>query len=109
MRLREASKQQVTIRSPVESANEDVYAWGDGTDIRAVVQPLSGGLERQRWGDRAATMQLMLYDGPENLELGMGVCVDVAADAPCDWRVVELEKWDHQRATLEWIPEGNRT
>lgn len=106
MRLREADKRPVTVHAPAESANEDVYAWGPGTPIRAVLQPLSGALERQRWGDRAASMRLMLYDGPFRLSLGMGVCVNVPG--PCDYRVVELEGWDHQRATLEMIQEGNR-
>lgn len=106
MRLREADKITVTVKPLL--GDDDLYRWGDGRSLRAVIQPLSDQLSAQRYGDRAEKMRLLLTERGSGLAVGMGVCVAVPPEASCDYRVIAAEEWDHTRATLEWIPEGRR-
>lgn len=108
MRLREADKRPVTVKRPGAEL-DDLYTWGAGKEIRAVIQPLTGTAAAQIYGETRSQARLMLYDGPEKLEAGMGVCVDVDGGASCDYRIAEPPQvWSHQRAVLEWIKEGRR-
>lgn len=107
MRLRERDKREVVLREPVP--HDDLYLWqGPGLAVRAAVYPLSGQLAAQQYGDKLSQMRLMLYDGPEAIRPALGVCVDVPGTQSCDYRVLSVERWDHQKATLEWIEEGKR-
>ena len=47
----------------------------------------------------------MLCDGPAALVPGMGVAL--GGETP-QYRIVSVERWAHQRAVLERIPEGRR-
>ena len=47
----------------------------------------------------------MLYDGSMALAPGMGVSL---GDGAPQYRIVSVERWAHQRAVLEGIPEGRR-
>lgn len=107
MRLREADKRDVTLK-PTGTPQDGVYTWGEGIAIRAVIRPLTGTIAAQMYGDKLSQTRLMLYEGPELLALGMGLCVEVPGEASCDYRITALEQWDHWRATLEWIKEGLR-
>lgn len=100
MRLREREKRTVAL-CPFTGMDDDVYTFAEGTSIRAAVYPLAGQLEAQIYGERVRLMRRMLYDGPERLSLGMGVKLEDGM-----YRIVALESWAHQTATLERIPEG---
>ena len=106
MRLREADKRTVTVKPLL--GDDDLYLWGDGQPIRAVIQPVQDQVSVQRYGDRVEKMRRMYAEGGSLIAVGMGVCLDVPGGASCDYRVISVEKWDHIRATLEWIPEGRR-
>lgn len=108
MRLQEKAKRDITLRP--RTGGTDVPIWGAGTSTRAVIQPLGGAVAAQVYGEKVSRMKLMLYDGTETLVEGMGVCVDVAGDQPCDYFIkIPPEPWSgHQRTTLEWISPGRR-
>lgn len=107
MRLQESRKQTVTLRPLL--GGDDVPNWGAGTQIRAVIQPLSGSIAANMYGEKLNRMKLVLYDGGTPLNEGMGLCVDVAGAEPCDYRIISAEGWaGHQRAHIEWIPHGRR-
>lgn len=107
MRLREVAKQPVTIRQPVDDENH--YKWTGGEDIRAVIQPANSSVLYEVYGERAQRMLQMLYTGPSVLQERQGVCVGVAPDASCDYRIVSVENWiGVQRTVLELIPEAMR-
>jgi hypothetical protein len=106
MRLREADKRTVTVKSLL--GDDEVYRWGEGRALRAVIQPVSDQVSVQRYGERISRMRMLFAERGSGLCVGMGVCVTVAPDASCDYRVIAVEDWDHTRATLEWIPEGSR-
>ena len=105
MRLRERDKREVIVFLP-EGMDDDVYLWGECYEIRAAVYPNRRELDAKVYGDRIVETQLMLYDGDLlRLDVGMGVSLD--GDAPA-WRIRSVERWDHQTAVLEEIPEGRR-
>ena len=104
MRLREREKQTVFL-CEMTGMEDDVYTWGEATPIRAAVYPAGERLEAQIHGERTGETRLMLYDGSETLAPGMGVSL---GDGVPQYRIVSVERWAHQRAVLEGIPEGRR-
>ena len=104
MRLRERDKQTVLL-CEMTGMEDDVYTWGEATPIRAAVYPAGERLEAQVYGERTGETRLMLYDGSEALAPGMGVSL---GDGAPQYRIVSVERWAHQRAVLEGIPEGRR-
>lgn len=105
MRLREQDKGDVTVRA-FTGMHEDVYTWGDTLAIRAAVYPMGQTLDPRVYGECIQDRRLMLYDGKEELSVGMGVSLDGGTPS---FRIVSVEKWNHTRAVLECIPEGRRT
>ena len=105
-----------TVMARVSVPHEDVYAWEEGgVAIRASVQPVkafgraNADLLAAAYGERVLQMKTLYYCGCVVLEAGMGFCVDVPDDAPCDYRAISVDKWKgHQAATLEFIPESRR-
>ena len=104
MRLRERDKQTVLL-CEMTGMEDDVYTWGEATPIRAAVYPAGERLEAQVYGERTGETRLMLYDGSMALAPGMGVSL---GDGAPQYRIVSVERWAHQRAVLEGIPEGRR-
>ena len=104
MRLQQKNKQQVHayVWTGLE---EDAYTWGERHALDAAVYPLGEGLTENLWGEIPGQRLLLLYDGAFPLAVGMGVSLDGGTPA---YRITALERWSHQRATLEWIPEGRR-
>lgn len=104
MRLRERDKQTVLL-CEMTGMEDDVYTWGEATPIRAAVYPAGERLDPQVCGERIGDMRLMLCDGPAALVPGMRVALE--GETP-GYRIVSVERWAHQRAVLERIPEGRR-
>ena len=104
MRLREQDKRNAPVSMPA-GMRDDVYAWGEAVAIRAAVYPMEQSAETRVYGDSVKDMRLMLYDGSEELSVGMGVSLDGGTPA---FRIVRLEAWSHTRAVLERIPKGRR-
>ena len=104
MRLRERDKQTVLL-CEMTGMDDDRYTWGAATPIRAAVYPFGERLQAQVYGERIGDIRLMLYDGPEALAPGMGVSL---GDGAPQYRIASVERWAHQRAVLERIPEGRR-
>lgn len=105
MRLRERDKRDVYV-SAWTGMHEDVYTWGNSVAIRAAVYPLGQEIHSSVYGDGVKDMRLLLYDGKEELGVGMGVSLDGGTPA---YRIVSIEDWSHTRAVLERIPEGRCT
>ena len=104
MRLREREKREIVIY-PWLNAEEDAYTWGEPFAVRAAVYPLGQKLQNAVYGEQVTDKRLMLYDGKEPLQVGMGVSLDGGAPA---FRIVSMETWRHVSAVLERIPEGRR-
>jgi hypothetical protein len=116
MRLVEHMKQTVTAKPAAASAkyqeNERLYRFDEeqAFAVRAVLQPLTEQPDTFVYGETQAAKLLMLYDGDETLDEGMGVCVDVSPSAPCDYRISEMPRryQSHKELTLAFIPEEQR-
>ena len=104
MRLRERDKQPVLLWTWT-GMDEDRYTWGAAMPIRAAVYSAGERLEAQIHGERTGETRLMLYDGSTALAPGMGGSL---GDGAPQYRIVSVERWAHQRAVLEGIPEGRR-
>lgn len=104
MRLRERSKRPVALYAWT-GMDEDVYTWGERTDIRASVYPAACGLEASVCGERIEERLLMLVEGDVSLQIGMGVALEGGVP---QYRIVALERWSHGAATIERIAEGRR-
>lgn len=104
MRLMRRHKRMVFV-FPLAGMDEEVYQFGQGVGICASLYPIGETTDFQITGDLTQEKLLMLYDGDVALDVGMGVAL--ADEAPV-WRITALERWDHQRATLERIEAGRR-
>ena len=98
MQLRERDKRTLTVRA-FTGRKEDAYTWGEAFLIRAAIYPAQETLEKRITGERTRDERILLYDGPERLKVGMGVCIE-AADGEPDYRITALEQWSHQRGRL---------
>jgi hypothetical protein len=116
MRLSEGLKQTLTMKPAIEPSayreDDRLYRF-DGArafTVRAALQPLADRPDTAVYGQTPAAKLLMLYDGSETLEIGMGVCVDAADDAPCDYRIAETPAryQNHWEITLAFIPPEQR-
>ena len=116
MRLAEQGIRTVTVKPAVEAGvyqdNDRVYRFNDGRAfaVRAVLQPVSARAEAAVYGQTQDARLLMLCEGGEPLIQGMGVCVDAAADEPCDYRIAELPRRykGHNEYTLALISPEQR-
>lgn len=116
MRLLESSKQTVTVRpaaaSEIFAENGRLYRFdnGQGFTVSVVLQPMDTSSASAVYGDTPQARLLMLTDGGESLEEGMGVCVDVTNDSPCDYRIAAMPRHykSHNEFTLAFIPPEQR-
>jgi hypothetical protein len=112
MRLSERTTRTVTVKPAAARAvyreDDRLYRFDDGLAfvIRAAILPMTEQSAASVYGETPGTLLLMLYSGGETLEEGMGVCVDAAGSAPCDYRVAEMPKRypGHVEITLAFIP-----
>jgi hypothetical protein len=116
MRLLEHMMRTVTVKPAAAPAiyqeNDRLYRF-DGSRafaIRAALQPLAEHADAAVCGETPGARLLMLYDGEDTLDEGMGVCVDASNDAPCDYRIAEMPRryQSHKECTLAFIPEDMR-
>lgn len=106
MPLRLSRVRRVTVKQPLPApvfGDMAVPAFESaGTTITATVQPMSGSIAAQLYGEERALMKLLLTNSQTALNEGMGVCLEDAAGA-CDYRIAApVERWGtHQRAVLK--------
>lgn len=105
MRLRKRDQRNVFLY-PWTGIDEDVYLWGEARVIRAAVYPAESTIIPGICGEAVSEKRLMIYDGHEPLEVGMGVSLDGGTPT---LRIVSIEKWAHTRVMLEAISEGRRS
>ena len=112
MRLAEQMKRTVTVKPAVAGGvyreNDRLYRFdhGQAFAVRATMQPMAEQTGAAAYGEKPAARLMMLCDGGETLDEGMGVCVDVYSDAPCDYRIAEMPRRypGHKEFTLAFIP-----
>ena len=111
MALQRSRTRPVYIHQALDSVDNDIASFNASySTLRVAIQPLDDQLSAQVYGERMEDMRLLLTNKPTTLlPKGTGVCVDVAADALPDYRVVSSKPWfTHTRVILKWYAEGNR-
>ncbi len=112
MRLVQRRIRTVTVKpaaaNTVYQANDRLYRFDDARAfaVRAVVQPMTEREKAAAYGKTPEARLLMLWNGGEPLEEGMGVCVDVQSDKPCDYRIAGMPRRyeSHNECTLAFLP-----
>ncbi len=116
MRLLERLKREFTVKpaavQSVYEENDRLYRFDESRAfvIRAAIQPLAEKTVSAVYGETPKAELTMLYDGGETLDEGMGVCVDVQEDAPCDYVISEMPRryQSHKEVTLTFITPERR-
>ncbi|WP_027639399.1 hypothetical protein [Clostridium cadaveris] len=75
----------------------------EGLEIKANISPASGKLQAEIYGQRLNYMLNMLYDGPQELREGDGMCVYVSKDSKPDYKVISIKHYSHKVIELEKI------
>ena len=112
MRLSKRLSQTLTVKPAaaptVYQPDDRLYLFNDAQafTIEGVIQPLAAQADETVYGETPQAQRLLLYSGGETLALGMGVCVDVPGDAPCDFRIAGMPRSypEHSEITLSYIP-----
>ena len=94
-RLRQAEKRQYALRryhseKDLEGNTYAVYAGAVG--VEAIIRHSSGKLTAEQYGERAAYILAMQYDGKEEIALGAGICVFVPGTEEPDYRIIEAHE-----------------
>lgn len=98
----------VTVKKPRPGYGGNAFE-ATGQALQAVVQPMSGDMTAKVYGLEPSQMRRMLCPLPAEIQMGDGVCVDVAADADPDFRVVYAAAWTrHLDIHLRFIPPAQR-
>lgn len=72
-------------------------------DIEANIYPASGKLQAEIYGERLNYILNMLYDGPQTISEGDGICVYVPKDSGPDYKVISIKRYSHLVVELEKI------
>lgn len=75
----------------------------ESTEIQANIYPASGKLQAEIYGERLNYILNMLYDGPEAINEGDGICVYVYKDNEPDYKVISIKRYSHIFIELEKI------
>lgn len=108
MRLRLPGQQPITLKQalprPVYQPEAGPTFSQEGVQtVQATVRPLSSQVYAALYGQRVQHMLLVLVGLEAEVEEGMGVCVGIPPEAPCNYRVaVPPERWArHRRVIVE--------
>ena len=71
--------------------------------IKANIYPATGKLQAEIYGERLNYIRNMLYDGPEILNEGDGICVYVSQEDKPDYKIISKKPYSHQVLELEKI------
>ena len=111
MSLQRSRMRDVAVHQVMNSVRKDAVKYATAYEMLSVtLQPLEGQFNATLYGEKLLKMQLLLTNEPTALlPEGTGVCVEVPADIPPDYRVVSSKTWArHTTAHIERIPEGAR-
>ena len=77
--------------------------YDEAVEIQANIYPASGKLQAEIYGERLNYISNMLYDGPEYINEGDGICVYVSKDKEPDYKVISIKMYSHLFIELEKI------
>ncbi len=66
-------------------------------EFKANIQPASGKVMAEIYGERLAYMLTMYYDGSLDLKEKDGICVYVSSDKKPDYKIVAIRPWNNHK------------
>lgn len=77
--------------------------YSESIEIQSNIGPASGKLQAEIYGERLNYILNMLYDGPQTINEGDGICVYVSKDSDPDYKVISIKRYSHLFIELEKI------
>lgn len=106
MRLRPQNQRTVYLRSVVDATDSEGNhspVWTEAQLFKATVQPASGQLNVELYGERLAYMQT-LYTQSELIMTGQsegaGICLAVEKDAKPDYTIISVKTYSTHKVVL---------
>ena len=90
------------IISDNEGGKYEVFS-EDAIEIEANIYPVSGGVNKEIYGEVESYIYNMLYDGPETVKEGDGICVFVSKEQEPDYKIKSILSYSHKLIVLEQI------
>lgn len=104
MRIRNKKTYYLKKKEVIEDGEGGKYpVYSDFTELQANISPASGKLQAEVYGERLNYILNMLYDGPEFINEGDGVCVYVTKESKPDYKVISIKRYSHLFIELEKI------
>ena len=91
-----------TVIEDDEAGKYQSYS-NESVEVLANIYPASGKLQAEIYGERLNYILNMLYDGPETLNEGDGICVYASKDSNPDYRIISIKRYSHLFIELEKI------
>jgi hypothetical protein len=103
MGISQKNLREVALKKPIKTVRGSGYE-ETGEIGRVSIQPLSGVLAGQMYGQKLSKMKLVIAPPGVRITEGMGICLDVAPNKPPDYQVVYVETWPtHSIAHIELL------
>jgi len=104
MRIKNKKNYYIKKKTVIKDDEGGKYSgYLEAREIQANISPASGKLQAEIYGERLNYILNMLYDGPETINEGDGICVYVSKDNEPDYKVISIKRYSHLFIELEKI------
>lgn len=104
MRIKNKKTYYLKRKTVIEDNEGGKYpGYLDGIEIQANIYPASGKMQAEIYGERLNYILNMLYDGPQAINEGDGICVYVSKESEPDYKVISIKRYSHLFIELEKI------
>lgn len=104
MRIKNKKTYYLKRKTVIEDNEGGKYpGYSEPIEIQANIYPASGKLQAEIYGERLNYILNMLYDGPQTISEGDGICVYVSKESEPDYKVISIKRYSHLFIELEKI------
>lgn len=104
MRIKNKKTYYLKRKTVIEDNEGGKYpGYSEPIEIQANIYPASGKLQAEIYGERLNYILNMLYDGPQTISEGDGICVYVSKESEPDYKVIIIKRYSHLFIELEKI------
>lgn len=104
MRIKNKKTYYIKRKTAIKDNEGGKYpGYSEPIEIQANIYPASGKLQAEIYGERLNYILNMLYDGPQTISEGDGICVYVSKESEPDYKVISIKRYSHLFIELEKI------
>ena len=104
MRIKNKKTYYIKKKTVIKDNEGGKYpGYSEPIEIQANIYPASGKLQAEIYGERLNYILNMLYDGPQTISEGDGICVYVSKESEPDYKVISIKRYSHLFIELEKI------